>query len=526
MSGAFFTLLLLAADPLLPAEDPAAATAPPAAPTTPQRTAPQPWWWRSSRDLELPGIHLNPPSQPLHQDEGVRADLFVSLWALEAPLLPGRPASVPSMQQALALSSSYLQAESLLVRSVFQASDNALVEVFLGWPVSVIGLLPGMWRDFAVVPGQAWVHEEGHRSVMTQNGVASRNGVYSPPYAAFTFDGAIAVDHVADADLVRFKSTSPADFVRMSSAGMEMEDELALRVEADQFFYAHTGARLGPIWTARAWNTGGLFGAAVSQAGYLATCASPTSDTFTSDMQDTEGADLDVRDFTGLDCNAWAYDLFRPDEPYEARGVHPSGVGIDRYISSRKMTQDERAWLSTQAWLGLLDLADPNLLGINGFVFDGPLQRELKLNARLRYMSTPFGGSVDGIAFLQWRPINALVVVRNGFNGRGWFPGLRGEVQRFPLIVDVGDRGALTFYGSLALEAFLQPKDLLFHSADVMPGGAATLELDMMLWGGLGIAAALDAKSAGFVPGRDSLLATLTGRLGIIAAVDTAHFPW
>ena len=41
-----------------------------------------------------------------------------------------------------------------------------------------------------------------------------------------------------------------------------------------------------------------------------------------------EERNIAKRDFVGLDCNAWVYDLFRPNEPYELRGIHPIGNWI------------------------------------------------------------------------------------------------------------------------------------------------------------------------------------------------------
>jgi hypothetical protein len=112
----------------------------------------------------------------------------------------------------------------------------------------------------------------------------------------------------------------------------------------------------------------------------------------------------------GLPCRGsigWVYDLFRPDEPYEDRGIHPSGIGIDRYRSESDFTPQERRYLRTQARLSFLNFADPNLLGLYQFdvgEYDG---LPLSFNASLQHLMAPFGyamaksaGWVPGVVFL------------------------------------------------------------------------------------------------------------------------------
>ena len=86
-------------------------------------------------------------------------------------------------------------------------------------------------------------------------------------------------------------------------------------------------------------------------------------------MTDEMNADertVKVRDFVGHDFTSWVYDLHRPDEPYAARGAHPSGVGYDRYRGPDDLTAGEKRYLDHMGRLQLLNFLDPNLVGWRG----------------------------------------------------------------------------------------------------------------------------------------------------------------
>jgi len=156
---------------------------------------------------------------------------------------------------------------------------------------------------------------------------------------------------------------------------------------------------------------------------YLNSCASKEADTSTDSQNKDDGANIGKRDFTGLDCTAWVYDLFRPDEPYQTRGVHPSGVGINRYIRYSDLNDNERSFLRKNMMLSLLNFADPFLIGYDRFnanVFG----KDLQWNARLSHFITSFGYTVDANLFLRWDDKKFLIKLHNGFNTETYFPGL------------------------------------------------------------------------------------------------------
>jgi hypothetical protein len=68
---------------------------------------------------------------------------------------------------------------------------------------------------FYVPPGEAWLHEEWHRAVLSHCGIAS----YNDTYKFRLFGGVVNVSHVRDEDLERLKREHPAEFVRLAAAG-------------------------------------------------------------------------------------------------------------------------------------------------------------------------------------------------------------------------------------------------------------------------------------------------------------------
>jgi len=75
----------------------------------------------------------------------------------------------------------------------------------------------------------------------------------------------------------------------------------------------------------------------------------------TDNIMNNEGTNILIRDFVGMDFTSWVYDLFRPNEPYTNRGIHPSGVGIKRYIKTSDLTKEEQSYLKLQGFLSLFN---------------------------------------------------------------------------------------------------------------------------------------------------------------------------
>jgi len=331
--------------------------------------------------------------------------------------------TVPSMRQSLAWSTSYYENfHRLIGGEELERSSWRL------WGVVGFDLLSNY-----IPLGNAWMHEEWHRSVMSRRDISSYNDVYTFPF----FQDMIAVSNVSDTDLIRLKKDHNPDQVRMSAAGMEAQVAQNLAIERHHFFDNST-----------TFDQPFLVMNAMSNAIYLGLCSSKSADAATSKQQQQEGPDIGKRDFTGLDCNGWVYDLHRPDEPYTARGVHPSGVGINRYITNSQLTDRERRFLRRQFAFSFLNFVDPFLVGKDSFrsEFFG---KEWSWNANLAHSLTSFGYVIDARMFLKEGDEKYLLTLHNGF-GLHYYPGISVEMVDLP----VGDG----FFVSSALTVWTQPK--------------------------------------------------------------------
>ena len=398
----------------------------------------------------------------------------------------------PSMQQSLAIAkdSYYLVHAGILSIPYPRFVPKGLVYFADGLLIFgadfVVSFLPA---------GEGWMHEEWHRSVMSHYGISSYNGIYD----LNLFDDLINVSRVEDEQLIRLKRDHPADQVRMSAAGIEGDYSLGVAFDKDRFFF---GTR--PATTFSEWLT-------VLNAILYMRHAAFDSDGTTEQENEREGDDLRIRDFTGLDPDGWVYDLFRPDEPYEARGIHPSGLGIDRYRSEADFTPRERRYLQTQARLSWLNLANPQLIGLYSFDLGSVHGLPLSFNASLQHVMAPFGYSLALHLFAKAGPYNAFAELRAYVSDSLVLPGLSVELLRLPL------HWAATL--SPRVRLWLQPDDQRFFAGSAAPGGALEVRLSVPLFSAFECYVEGQAKSVGWVPGNVFLEQSLNLRTGLEAFV-------
>jgi hypothetical protein len=410
-------------------------------------------------------------------------------WPLNLPVLDypfnrDSATAFPSMQQSLALTVGFYELTHVGLQQAVAAHPRLAPWSLAAWDI-IANWLP---------LGNSWLHEEWHRAAMGVRGIDSHNGIYD-----FEFSNVIKVTEVGDGELSGLKLHHPADQVRLSAAGIESQYELNLAVERSAFFHD------SPAWTLPL-----LWLNVLNAIGYLHVCATSEADSLTERIVNEEGVDTAARDFTGLDCNAWVYDLFRPDEPYAARGAHPSGVGIDRYRDRHDLSERERSYLLRQRNLSLLNLIDPFLFARDRFVWT-PRQgvEQWQWNANLRHHLAPFGYDIAANVFLRRGETRVLTTLHSYVNDRYWAPGLDIRWDRL--------RGALRRDARLSarLALWQQPKDLRFDSGTWQAGGLGNLSMEF------GSATArpfieLEYKTAGWVAGNEYLDAQASVRVGIV----------
>ena len=393
---------------------------------------------------------------------------------------------VPSMQQSLATGAAFYETSHAAIQSMFEDRSR--------WGKAATALFDLVTTSQIVLPfGDAWVHEEFHRAVLSNRGIDSYNDVYEMELSP----DSIAVSHVRDEDLIRLKRDHPADMVRLGAAGIEGEHLLVQRLQKQRFFHGSTAWHVALYWLVRA-----------NSAAYLFSGADPEVDEHTDRANEEDGSDVERRDFTGHDFNGWVYDLFRPTEPYAARGVHPSMVGIDRYRKTAHLTEEERDYLDRQGYLAFVNFADPNLFGVDGWstTFNG---RRVDMNVTASHVLTSFGYAIDANVFLRSGERGLFVVLHSYSNAERHFPGIEAQLVDVPATL-FGH--AVTLSPRVAL--WSQPENQLFRDTEGAAGGAASLRVDWARTGRFGAFAELETKTSGWLAGNVHLDANTSVRLG------------
>ena len=380
------------------------------------------------------------------------AKIRVDLPILDMPFNQKNGGSFPSMSQSLAVTRTYFDLLHLGLEQFETINPRAE-----GWD-GFWGRLTYATADilsFYVPGGSGWLHEEWHRAVMSKHGISSTNDINKLKF----FSPVIAVSNETDEDLARLKESSPEDQVRLAAAGMEAEHSLVLDLEKDIFFREATSYRTPLLWILQ-----------LSPTQYLAGCASSQADKTTDEQNKLDGTSIKKRDFIGLDCNGWIRDLSRPKEPYADRGVHPSGVGVDRYTTFSELTRPEKDYLKYSRNLSFLNFVDPFLFRKNEFKGTGLFgENEASYNLKLRHDLASFGNSVSAQLFYKSPSLKVHSALFAYNNKSHWFPGF--EVELFEVIIDsdleLGLRG----------QVWQQPKDFLFETSSGMLGALAGLKL-------------------------------------------------
>ena len=309
------------------------------------------------------------------------------------------------------------------------------------------------WLPFS----NSWLHEEYHRAVMTLRGVNSFNEVLLFPAGATT----ISVSHETDEDMAMLCDQYHPDFIRLMAAGLEGQTVQNTRLQRDEFFYRQDLYNEVLLWTN-----------AINNTFYIATCGWGDGDEDTRRMNEAERT-VAERDFTGMDLMAWAHALFNPDLPYAARGTHPSGNGIDRYITTDKLSAEAVQYLRRQTYVDLINCLSPLMFGISRIDLGELWGGRIYGNFSFRHHLTSFGddNSLELLVQLlqsESHPLNAYLVLHNYNNYKHPFGGLEVGLVDYPLW-----SGRVLL--SSNLNGWLQPED--FFASKGQLGGSVTMRL-------------------------------------------------
>ena len=395
----------------------------------------------------------------------------------------------PSMAQSLAVTQNVYSSFHYGMKYFFDNSSS------LDYTLRTVIYWGGTWLGnylFGWMPGgDGWLHEEYHRAVMSRFETNSFNDMNLFPIGS----SVVSVSKVADSDLIRMKKENPYDFIRMHVAGIEGQYLLVNSLQRDNFYYNQNLLNEIVYWLTT-----------LNAHLYVLMSASDENDAQTETMNKEE-TDMASRDFTGFDFNAWVYDLFKPHEPYEERGVHPSGVGISRYRSSGDLTEEELRYLKLHGNLQMLNYLSPMMFGIRSF----PLgDSGYDMNFAMRHYLTSFGADIAANVFLKTGAFKMAFSLHNYVNYHNYFPAIEAELIDYQVYI-----GRLGLYVSPRLLIGMQPKDQEFKTSSPEFLGLFGLRIDFMASRYFLPYLDFTAKTDGWVAGNEYLSANVSIRLGV-----------
>lgn len=338
--------------------------------------------------------------------------------------------------------------------------------------------------------GSSWGHEEYHRAVMGYRGVESYDEVWNMQF----FSNTISVSHETDEAMTAFHDNHINDFIRMNSAGLEAQTHLIQRLQQNDFFYHRHLNNAFSYWMN-----------ILNNQGYLEACADPETDADVTEMNSKE-PDIESRDFTGFDLSAWAYELFHPSVKYADRGTHPSGVGIDRYITSDKIGDEGRDYLKKQSKLEYLNLISPMMFGINRIRLGSTQSGPLYGNFAVRHYLTHFGDDISLDLYLDAPNLKLVAAphIYSNYNSHFW--GFEVGVVDQPLL---GDKLRL----NATAKVWSQPEN--FTTTAGKFGGMVSADASYLLGKRWLAYLEVSGKSAGWQQGNVYLGSNLSARAGL-----------
>ncbi|GAB2796619.1 hypothetical protein GCM10027275_47460 [Rhabdobacter roseus] len=354
------------------------------------------------------------------------------------------------------------------------------------------GLVDLLFTYQGVLFSPQWLHEEFHRNALTIHRVPSYDETYNRLNGGYA-NG--SVSRVLDEDLVRLKQQVPQELVRSFAAGIESEFLLMRGLQKDNFYRAarYPNVLLNVLLTKHAVD-------------YVNQFKRPDFNA-SIDSMNHYGTQIADRDFVGWDFTAWVYDLFRPDEPYAARGIHPSGVGIDRARKTTTLTQEEYDYLAKMGKLQYLNFLSPFMLGVNRI----RLNQHTAFNFAVRHYLTGFGYDLSTDLLLEHKGRPYLLSFHGYQNKHRFYPGLELE-STFLLPLPSGKELRL----QPLLMLWQQPVRQRFDDQKGQLGGLLHLKAAYRLNPTWSLYAAVETKTSGWVAGHPYLRPNTGGRLGFL----------
>lgn len=425
----------------------------------------------SNSSLALCGLHLGQTNE-----EQIEYPAYLE-YPFNIPLN-----AYPSMSQSLETTKVYYQLAHRTLDQAFGQRDSMLSQI--GFWATIV-LFDALTANIPLA--STWLHEEWHRSVMSRYRIAS----YDEVYEMKLFSNVIKVSHVKDSDLSALKRDHNPDFVRLAEAGGESTMRLSDTLQIEEFLYNRQFRNIASYWLN-----------VLQFQGYIQSSTETKSiDELKADRTSNEKSEK-AKDFVGHDYLSWVYDLHRPDEPYEQRGILSNGAGVDRYREIDMLTDEEKKFIKLQGDLTWLNYADPFLFGMSSFGSD-----DLKWNVNFRHDLTSFGYAISGNWFMKSQELGMKATLIAYHNAYRWFPGLMCEFYDIPLNEDL----RMNISGGLWEQAAHQK---FFTRAGTL-GAYSAITLKQRWLTRISIYSQLLAKTQGWLSGNPYLDRNISVKLGL-----------
>jgi len=383
----------------------------------------------------------------------------------------------PSMAQSLAITADMFSGFHFGMKKFYDTTGmNSIFKNIIYYGGTAAGDVILMFFPFG---GYSWMHEEYHRAIMSRYRVNSLNDAY-------TLEGII--NQVTDEDLERFKAESPADFIRMQAAGIEGGHLLVDRLQRNNFFYNQNNFSELLYWIS---------------AIYIHTYITG------KDKIEGNNPNIEERDSIGRDPAAWVYDLFRPGEPYSGRGIHSTGIGINRYRNLDDLTDQERDYLEKVGYWQFINYVSPMM-----FMFRSlPVPNSgIRWNFAFRHFLTSFGTDLSFNLFLNIDKFNFAVIYHSYQNYEHYFPALEVEMIDFPVLFK-----DFCLYFTPRIILGIQPKEQVFFTSEAEFFGLIGGRFDFQVTKNWFPYFEFAAKTDGWVAGNEFLGKNISFRLGVSA---------
>lgn len=320
--------------------------------------------------------------------------IIVAVIALSLPLMSrgegsGKDSARNGMEEHRRLYSFIIQDSPARIFTMRQVNEDYLGLYRLAYDGLGSGISPGVKYLVQALSGFAFfiplTHEEAHRSILNANNIGS----VSNPFFFSSRGG--YVNGITDKNLAELRNSHLPEYMRLYSSGLESDYLLAKREESLFAFGQENFSNLGIEYLLRK---------AMMLQYYLMGLVRYDID------GDEESNEL-LRDAVGNDVYGFVRHLHRP------------AMAFHRYTRYADLTPDEVDHLRRIGFRSLLNLINPNLIGIPFF----RLSNGLQFNAGMGYAICPFGDFTEQNFWITGRR-NLMVEAyfRQYRNRTGWFP--------------------------------------------------------------------------------------------------------